>query len=1307
MKLKNLKLILSGLVVSSGLVFYPLLTNKQANHFSLNKDVSGVENKIPSNVTSVDLRYRLDSSGNAWISGFLPQRGDQYLWVPARDNENHPVVGIDDGVFASGKISLNGIGFAPNSNFKTIGNNAFVQNKLTQKTLITGLENTGLQSIGLRAFQGNNFTSIGLPHTVTLISPDAFSNITDYPLIINANWNLDEVNNLNLPISRIFQRVNLTINVKNPYNQHDALLHAYKAKFGDQGEVSLTINVEADKPFGIDNDGYIFHREGTTLPNDLVIPLQVDGKDVVGIKNDGFKDLTNINSLSFAEGSKVREIREFAFDGCINLMNITLPEGLSRIGNDAFAFCTSLASVNIPNSVTSINRRTFYGCNSLANVNIPNSVTSIGDEAFRYCSSLTTINIPSSVTTYESVCFASTGLRTIIFNNSNPGLFSVYDNVFISSPLQNVYIHQDLNHANYTSIESLKWGYLQKFDDLTALGSNALSTWYDSNPQSPTEELNIYDLNKQYQTTLGDGFKTWKEASNTRSISLQYTTSDNSINVTGTLNSDNLSFSTLLRKNTSSNPNITRKTVTITPKLVLTDSINNSMQTISLKPVNITLSPNDNIVSHEPVFNKDSRINVSRDNALWFGNDAYTTTTQINKAYFGDDWNNVNNIKNNLSTYFKFTNNSGTELPLTKNNDYWFNNQLGAISVDITEANETTYNVRFSIQKGRDNNIATLSDQTINCYLKPRTENTPIFSIKTYSANKFKPNLAFSGNGSNVNLSLNNQFQKTTWNLGSQTFDSQIAKNDFDWCQRQGYSFKIDSSSFNNQFIGIEDDLTLNDDKTQFSVSVNLKTPNINAVNLNVSGLKVIAYKSGVANVEFNLPTFNVNSNANNNYSSTQDFTENKTIDNNRQALWINGDETIVRARINKAYFGSNYNNFAYIKNNFDQFVNVSNGSTTYSFNHVTGTDIYTNNRIGQMEVASVDPIEGSNDYQVTLNFSIPDSIDYQLLNQNINFYLNNAPTAEALFTLTTLDKNAYDPDYNNFSANPLNLTTGERDGTLIWNDQDQTRITNLGNTNTCKWAISKGYTLSVEGFTNEYISLDSNANFNVTANTLHVNVHQTKPVIEQTSVNVTGLRLVIKNGDAVIKIINLPDTTVTLGAASTDITTTNLTYTSVDQKSLRDKGDTASFDLTIPEVLKPENDAQLINKFNFFYKGESQSIWNWDSVPSEAGVYKFQYQHEDETYTLTYQLVTNLQSDSNPRYTYHITLTQEFDGKVKKDIHFTFTGASSSNPFEINADEWQPTLNLGAILGGVFGGIILIGLIALTIVLVKRKKHK
>ena len=54
---------------------------------------------------------------------------------------------------------------------------------------------------------------------------------------------------------------------------------------------------------------------------------------------------------------------------------------VTSIGNQAFEYCIKLTSVVIPNSVTSIGNGAFYQC-SLTSIIIPNSVTSIGDEAF-------------------------------------------------------------------------------------------------------------------------------------------------------------------------------------------------------------------------------------------------------------------------------------------------------------------------------------------------------------------------------------------------------------------------------------------------------------------------------------------------------------------------------------------------------------------------------------------------------------------------------------------------------------------------------------------------------------------------------------------------------------------------------------------------------------------------------------------------------------------------------------------------------------------------------------------------------------
>ena len=76
--------------------------------------------------------------------------------------------------------------------------------------------------------------------------------------------------------------------------------------------------------------------------------------------------------------------------------NVTIPDGVTKIGEGAFLYCTSLESVVIPDSVTQIGVGAFCACTSLSSVVIPNSVTKIGDEAFMECTSLSSVIIPES-----------------------------------------------------------------------------------------------------------------------------------------------------------------------------------------------------------------------------------------------------------------------------------------------------------------------------------------------------------------------------------------------------------------------------------------------------------------------------------------------------------------------------------------------------------------------------------------------------------------------------------------------------------------------------------------------------------------------------------------------------------------------------------------------------------------------------------------------------------------------------------------------------------------------------------------------
>ena len=85
--------------------------------------------------------------------------------------------------------------------------------------------------------------------------------------------------------------------------------------------------------------------------------------------------------------------------------SVTIPSGVTSLGNSCFENCRGLTSVTIPSSVTNLGGKCFYSCTGLTSVTIPSSVTSLGDGCFFNCTGLTSVTIPSSVTNLGSDCF--------------------------------------------------------------------------------------------------------------------------------------------------------------------------------------------------------------------------------------------------------------------------------------------------------------------------------------------------------------------------------------------------------------------------------------------------------------------------------------------------------------------------------------------------------------------------------------------------------------------------------------------------------------------------------------------------------------------------------------------------------------------------------------------------------------------------------------------------------------------------------------------------------------------------------------
>ena len=98
-----------------------------------------------------------------------------------------------------------------------------------------------------------------------------------------------------------------------------------------------------------------------------------------------------INSYVYVSVNPVTTIGKCAFNNCMSLTEIVIPDFVTSIGAAAFHNCHSLTKIVIPDLVTTIGASAFHNCYSLTQIVIPDSVTTIGNYVFKYCTSLTTI----------------------------------------------------------------------------------------------------------------------------------------------------------------------------------------------------------------------------------------------------------------------------------------------------------------------------------------------------------------------------------------------------------------------------------------------------------------------------------------------------------------------------------------------------------------------------------------------------------------------------------------------------------------------------------------------------------------------------------------------------------------------------------------------------------------------------------------------------------------------------------------------------------------------------------------------------
>ena len=153
----------------------------------------------------------------------------------------------------------------------------------------------------------------------------------------------------------------------------------------------------------INGSGKMTTRSGWYYSNHEITTVNI-GNGIIAMCDGAFEGCSNLIRVTLP--NTMNEIASCAFIGCISLPRVTIPSSVTSIGGSAFRDCKKLASIEISSGVTSIGSLAFLGCTSISSLDIPSSVTSIGKGAFQGCTMLGRMEIPSGVNTLVDDLFS-------------------------------------------------------------------------------------------------------------------------------------------------------------------------------------------------------------------------------------------------------------------------------------------------------------------------------------------------------------------------------------------------------------------------------------------------------------------------------------------------------------------------------------------------------------------------------------------------------------------------------------------------------------------------------------------------------------------------------------------------------------------------------------------------------------------------------------------------------------------------------------------------------------------------------------
>ena len=166
-----------------------------------------------------------------------------------------------------------------------------------------------------------------------------------------------------------------------------------------------------------------FYVEKEQLPEDEQLQVEeiVIPASVTTIQDKAFLNWKSLKKVTFEQPAELTSIGNYAFYGCSSLTELTIPEGVTTLG-ESFINGTSIASITVPKTVIDAGNA-FNGCTSLKTLifadgikSIPKGICNQSDIEY---AQIQKIVIPSSVMTIESDAFpGSVNITDVYYGGS-------------------------------------------------------------------------------------------------------------------------------------------------------------------------------------------------------------------------------------------------------------------------------------------------------------------------------------------------------------------------------------------------------------------------------------------------------------------------------------------------------------------------------------------------------------------------------------------------------------------------------------------------------------------------------------------------------------------------------------------------------------------------------------------------------------------------------------------------------------------------------------------------------------------------